>query len=162
MGNVKIAYVEGYTGGKLELFRNAITEVEKKGIRLEARARFAEPGKEWFDEEFRTFLEQADVIIAHIHPTCKDYENFKQFLNSLSAKVYALGYGYEDLSKNVSIDELSIFRAYFIQSGLKNFINMILFILSRLGKYDGVIEPPEELPWSGIYHPKANKIFQAH
>jgi cobaltochelatase CobN len=43
----------------------------------------------------------------------------------------------------------------------KNLTNLFLFLGNRLGGLNLSYEEPEEVPWEGIYHPKAEKIFKS-
>ena len=47
-------------------------------------------------------------------------------------------------------------RTYLFYSGEENFKNLILYIAASLGGADLSFEPPKELVWSGIYHPRMN------
>ena len=75
-------------------------------------------------------------------------------------KIVCIGYdpSYFLLS-NVSLDILKKTYKYIVINGEKNLTNLFLFLANKLGGLSASYEEPKEVPWEGIYHPKANKIF---
>lgn len=48
---------------------------------------------------------------------------------------------------------------YFLYGGKKNLINMFRFLAHLGGREEITYEPPDPLPWQGIYHPEAPSVF---
>ncbi len=158
---LKVGYVECYGAGKIKLLRDAVRRLEDRGLRIELKARYAGYEKDYFDEEFLKWLsEAADAVILHIHPSIKGYDKLKHTIEKVKVPVFSIEYGGEGLSRNVDVEHLSMFSTYFLQGGVENFENMLIFVANVLGKSNIPYKPPAELPWSGIYHPKAPNVFE--
>jgi len=80
---------------------------------------------------------------------------------SLKAKIVCLGHdpSYWRLS-NVEPEVLSTAYRYMVINGEKNITNMCRFLAKRLLGFNIYYEDPEELPWEGLYHPEADRIFK--
>lgn len=48
---------------------------------------------------------------------------------------------------------------YLVINGEKNITNMFVFLANKLGGLNIAYEEPEEIPWEGLYHPDADRIF---
>ncbi len=80
---------------------------------------------------------------------------------NFKAKIISLGHdpSFWYLS-NVSHKILLECYRYLVINGEKNLTNMFKFILNKILKKRLRYDPPEEIPWEGLYHPKSSKIFK--
>ena len=65
----------------------------------------------------------------------------------------------EDALSGVTSEERSTIRRYLSYSGLDNYRNLWLYLANRYCQQDCDYQPPRELAWNGIFHPRSNKIF---
>ena len=57
-------------------------------------------------------------------------------------------------------DTITVFE-YFRSSGLRNMINMLLFVRSRCLGQQVHADPPFDPPWQGIVHPGTDRVFDS-
>jgi len=89
------------------------------------------------------------------------WEVLEKRIKNLKARIVCLGHdpSYSLLS-NVSPEILNKSYRYLLINGEKNVKNMFYFLANRFLNKDLIYEEPEEVPWEGLYHPKAPRIFK--
>jgi len=105
-------------------------------------------------------LEKADLLFFY-KSSEPFWDEVKKFLKNkkLKAKIIALGSDPEFCRlSNVNPEVIEKSYRYLLTGGEKNFENLIRFLLNIAGLKVS-FEKPEELPWDGIYHPKAEQVF---
>ncbi|AKB35405.1 CobN component of cobalt chelatase involved in B12 biosynthesis [Methanosarcina siciliae C2J] len=149
-------------GLMLKTYSSAIENLNKKGFEVTARFENfldedAPPGvpqalMEWFEKE-------ADAILISFPPDYEgvfaDMEELKKRTSKpiipLSPMCAALG--------TVSPRHLKVFWDYQNYGGPENIENLLLYAGKLAGKNNQEVNPPVEVPSSGIYHPDAGEIF---
>lgn len=67
----------------------------------------------------------------------------------------------EDALSGVTPEERSTIRRYLSYSGLDNYRNLWLWLNNQYCQQTYACQPPRELAWNGIFHPRADKCFTA-
>ncbi len=158
---LRIGYIECYESARISLLKKAAAKLKNYGIDVVIRARFLTPDRDYLDESFVKWLrEEADLILLHIHSSARGYDRIKALVDATSKPILAVSYGGEDLTRNVSQELYMSFLQYFMEGGVDNYVNMLVLLARALGKTSIYPEPPKRLPWCGIYHPDAPKVFE--
>jgi len=159
MKKTKVGIVVGYGSAILGTFAEAVRELAGEGYDFEIQAR---QQKEEIDDDFCLWLtKKADVIVLNIGSYYeKSYTALSKIAATAKVPVFSLEYAEKPLS-NVDIGQLGIFSGYFMNNGLENIKNMLLFLAKYCGNFDGEVDPPKEMPWQGIWHPDATSIFDS-
>ena len=159
---VKIGYVECYDSARILLLKRATAKLKEYNIDVIIQARFLTPNEDYLDESFVKWLkDEADVIVLHIHSSARGYDKIKSIVDSVSKPVLSVSYGGEDLTRNVPYDLYMTFLQYFVEGGVENYVNMLLLLARAAGKTAPQPEAPRKLPWCGIYHPDAPRVFES-
>lgn len=108
--------------------------------------------KEMEDADILFFYRSNESVWEEIEKKLKE--------SSMKAKIVCLGHdpSYWMLS-NVKPELLSKAYQYLVINGEKNIKNMFLFLANKLAGFDISYDEPEQIPWEGLYHPDAEKIF---
>ncbi len=61
---------------------------------------------------------------------------------------------------NVNSEILVKSHEYILRNGEENIKNLFYFLANKVLRLEISYKEPEEVPWEGIYHPKAGKIFK--
>lgn len=79
----------------------------------------------------------------------------------IKGKIVCLGHdpSYWTLS-NVTPEIIRKAYNYLVINGEKNIRNMFLFLANKVAGIDISYEEPEQIPWEGLYHPDAERIFK--
>ncbi|GAB6182397.1 hypothetical protein JCM13991_01380 [Thermodesulfovibrio hydrogeniphilus] len=107
-------------------------------------------------------IEDSDIIFLY-RSNEAIWESIEKKLKEepAKAKIICLGHApsYWTLS-NIHPEILSKAYKYLVINGEKNIKNMFLFLANEVGGLNISYEEPEEIPWEGLYHPDAEKIFK--
>jgi len=123
-----------------------------------ARVLDAEP--QMLEEVFKD-MEEAQIVFLYRSNEAIWEEIEKRIKTAnIKAKVVCLGHdpSYWMLS-NVEPELLSKAYSYLVINGEKNIINMFRFLVNKLSDDNISYEEPEQIPWEGLYHPEADRIF---
>ncbi len=87
-------------------------------------------------------------------------QRLQQTLQQRDIRYYIDAAGTEEgeFSNKLTEEQLDLIRRYFLLGGESNFKNLWLCCAAFSGAKTSY-EPPEPLPWCGIYHPKASKVY---
>ncbi len=142
-----------------------LTEAAKKMASLDikifsSRSLKRDPDK---GEEVLRELAKGDLIFL--------YRTSESFWEELAPKIEKIGgkkplvcLGYDPsywMLSNVAPEFLETAYKYIVYGGKNNFANLLAFLANKLGKEDIVYDPPERLPFEGIYHPEAPTHFDS-
>lgn len=112
-------------------------------------------------EEALKEIDKADIIFLY-RSNETVWEEIERRLkeNNINAKIVCLGHdpSYWSLS-NVKPNILTKAYNYLAINGEKNITNMFLFLANTISGLNVSYEEPEEIPWEGLYHPEAERIF---
>ncbi len=153
------------TGIVWQSYYNGLFKASRKVKNLKVKlysARILEESPEKLKEAFKE-LEKSDILFFY-----RSNESFWEKLErdiknrKFKGKIVCLGNdpGFWKLS-TVSSKILEKACRYLLINGEKNLINFFLFLGKEAGGLNISYEEPEEVPWEGIYHPKADKIFRS-
>ncbi|MCD6320592.1 MAG: cobaltochelatase subunit CobN [Candidatus Desulfofervidaceae bacterium] len=106
-------------------------------------------------------LEEADLILL--------YRSSEAFWDSLEPELKRLAQqkpliclshdpAYWVLS-SVQAEVVTTAHRYLNFGGEENFFNLVCYILKEALGYEIDYQPPKDMPWQGIYHPRADKYF---
>ncbi|MDW7998635.1 MAG: cobaltochelatase subunit CobN [Thermodesulfovibrio sp.] len=122
--------------------------------------RVLEQNTQKLEEVFKE-IEEADIIFLYRsnESVWEEIENKIKGKN-IKAKIVCLGHdpSYFMLS-NVEPEVIGKAYKYIVINGDKNVTNMFYFLAKELGGLNIFYEEPEEIPWQGLYHPEAGRIF---
>ncbi|GAB5046477.1 cobaltochelatase subunit CobN [Thermodesulfovibrio sp. TK110] len=122
--------------------------------------RALENEREKLDNALRD-VEDADILFFY-RSNESVWEEIERKLKEggIKGKIVCLGHdpSYWTLS-NVAPEIISKAYSYLVINGEKNIKNMFLFLASKVAGLDISYEEPEQIPWEGLYHPDAEKIF---
>ncbi|MCU7787537.1 cobaltochelatase subunit CobN [Pyrobaculum sp. 3827-6] len=148
---MRISVVLGYGGYSINIFRKVLEE---------EAARF---GFEWLaavdevSEKYAELYGSSDAVFIYSHNLPeKVVDALKRGLASGAIKVCLNAgylYNYPELVKPADVRVQELARRYYVLGGEKNLRSLVRYMLKLL---DRQVEPdpPEELPWHFIYHPR--------
>ncbi len=112
-------------------------------------------------EEVLEEAKHSDVILLY-RSTESIWEIIEKKLKELGKRPPIVCCGHDPSYWTLSTVELGIVANvyyYITYGGEENFINMLKYIACEVVGMDIKTSPPKALPWEGLYHPKAPKIF---
>lgn len=131
------------------------------GIELEAHySKILEDNPEEA-EKVLLACEHADAVFLYYTST-PFWEDFYEKLEPLKKRVPVICVGSDPSSLTLSSVKLEIAAtcfSYIIYGGQENFANMLRYLLKEVLGCEIETKPPEKIPWDGLYHPDAEKIF---
>jgi len=134
---------------------------EELGIELEAYySKILEENPEEA-ESVLTTCENADAIFLY-HIANPFWEDFYKRIEPLKAERPVICVGSNPSSFTLSSVKLEIAAtcfSYMIYGGEENFSNMLRYLLKEVFGAEIETNPPEKIPWDGLYHPDAEKMF---
>ena len=105
--------------------------------------------------------ERADAILLY-----RSNENFWQEiegrLKEIGKKIPIICIGHDPscwILSTVKPEIVAKVYSYIVINGEENFTNMLKYIANQIGKMEIKVEEPRPVPWEGLYHPKAERIF---
>lgn len=123
-------------------------------------ARVLENEPQKLDEVFKE-IEETDILFLY-RSTESVWEEIEKRIKEkkIKSKIVCLGHdpSYWMLS-NVEPEIVSKAYKYLVINGEKNITNMFLFLANTVSGINVSYEDPEEIPWEGLYHPEARRIF---
>lgn len=141
---MKISFIIGYGASMLPILKKILEEESKEhGFDYLAIASH-------ISERYVDIITNSDAIIIYTHELSSIVED--AIKNSKAKIVVSLSDSYVHLNRCSPQLYVSIAN-YFKIGGEKNLKNLIYLILKELGSHVNV-EPVEDIPWHGIYHPK--------
>lgn len=123
-------------------------------------ARVLDSKPERLDEVLKE-IKDADILFLY-RSTEPVWEEIEKTIKKegLKAKIVCLGHdpSYWMLS---NVDHKIVHKAYkyLVINGEKNIKNLFLFLANELTGLNILYDEPEEIPWEGLYHPRAEIIF---
>ncbi|AKB22818.1 cobaltochelatase subunit CobN [Methanosarcina sp. WH1] len=136
---------------------------EERGIELEAYySKILEENPEE-TEKVLSACEHADAIFIY-HIANPFWEEFYERLEPLKTRIPVICVGSNPSSFTLSSVKLEIAAtcfSYIIYGGKENFGNMLCYLLKEVFGAELEVKPPEKIPWDGLYHPDARKMFSS-
>ncbi|WP_292390481.1 cobaltochelatase subunit CobN [Methanosarcina sp. UBA5] len=136
---------------------------DELGIELEAHySKILEDNPEEA-EKVLSACENADAVFLY-YISNPFWEEFYEKLEPLKTRVPVICVGSDPSSLTLSSVKLEIAAtcfSYIIYGGQENFGNMLRYLLKEVLGYEIEAKPPEKIPWDGLYHPNAEKIFSS-
>jgi cobaltochelatase CobN len=134
---------------------------EELGIELEAYySKILEENPEEA-ESVLSACENADAIFLY-HIANPFWEDFYKRIEPLKAERPVICVGSNPSSFTLSSVKLEIAAtcfSYMIYGGEENFSNMLRYLLKEVFGAEIEAKPPKKIPWDGLYHPDAGKMF---
>lgn len=112
-------------------------------------------------EEALASMRAADVILLY-HTSDMFWERIDREIKEIGKKVPVISLGYDPVffaHSTVSPRIVTTCQTYVVNSGDRNYRNLLRFIGNEVLGENSDAEPPEDLPWEGIYHPGAPTVF---
>jgi len=107
-------------------------------------------------------IKEADLLFLYASSSEAIWEDIAKVIKKgdLKAKIVFLGHdpSYMALS-NLPVELLENARKYLLLGGKKNLRNLFFFLVTEALGAGFSYEEPEFIPWEGLYHPKADRIF---
>lgn len=124
---------------------------------------FLNDGLAW-GEDWQKKLADSDIALISWMGMGRDTHFLKDavsFLrkNEITHVMLATEMHPEDALGGVTPADRSIMRKYLSYSGMNNYCNFWLWLNNRYCRQTCAYEPPCQLLWNGIFHPRAEKIF---
>jgi cobaltochelatase CobN len=137
----------GYSGSVIRTLAEAAESLRAEGYEVELRAATPKSQIDW--EEFFSYAQNADALFIYTSPS---FEGLERLLEGKRGKlIISLGEGLTE--STVSPEKVMEAERYYKYGGVQNLKNLILF-MGKLAGMDFHPDPPEAVPWQGIYHPK--------
>jgi len=134
---------------------------DELGIELEAHySKILEDNPEEA-EKVLLACEHADAVFLY-YISNPFWEEFYEKLEPLKTRVPVICVGSDPSSftlSSVKIEIAATCFSYIIYGGQENFANMLRYLLKEVLGCEIKTKPPEKIPWDGLYHPNAEKIF---
>ncbi|PIY18891.1 cobalt chelatase [Candidatus Desantisbacteria bacterium CG_4_10_14_3_um_filter_40_18] len=115
-------------------------------------------------ERLESVLEEAaraDIILLY-RSTEGFWETVEGRLRELGKKVPIVCLGHDPsywMLSTVKPEIVAKAYSYLVINGEENFTNMLRYIVREVAGLDVKVEEPKPVPWEGLYHPDAPKIF---
>ena len=151
-GVFKVAAVIGYSSSVLRLMAEAVESLRKEGYEVELRA--ITPRSVVDLDEFISYAKNADALLFY----SSSFERADELIEGKPGRV-VVSFGEGGIRSNVPPEAVLEAERYYRYGGFKNLRNLILF-LGKLAGRDFRPEPPEPIPWQGIYHPRLG-VFES-
>lgn len=159
MAALKLAYVTTYIHDVEPLLSAVKSLREKYGEAFEVQVRTSEDlVLEEALQKFMSFTKRAHIAIFHLMGEPPNFNKMVSTIKEAGVPVFAgtVGVGYSPTLKSISTvsqEDYDAILAYTNNGGKRNFENLLLYLANRCLGTAYHVEPPERLPWHGIYHP---------
>jgi cobaltochelatase CobN len=113
-------------------------------------------------EEALRELREADVILLY-RSSEGFWDTVEEQLKEIGQKVPIVCISYDPsfwYLSTVRPEVVSACYSYVTIGGEENFVNMLCYLAKEAGGMDVRYEPPQEVPWEGLYHPRAGRYFR--
>ncbi len=105
-------------------------------------------------------LKEAQIILLHpSSDACWD-----EIIPALDPKSLVISFGRDPshwMLSTVSLEITTMVNRYILLGGPGNYKNMLLYISNKVLGVDCDYEPPQELLWQGLYHPRSQTPFSS-
>jgi len=113
-------------------------------------------------EEALRELKDADVILLY-RSSEGFWDTVEEQLKEIGQKVPIVCISYDPsfwYLSTVRPEVVSTCYSYVTIGGEDNFVNMLCYLAKEMGGMDVRYESPQEVPWEGLYHPRAGRYFR--
>ncbi|MEM3383290.1 MAG: cobaltochelatase subunit CobN [Nitrososphaerales archaeon] len=157
MTPIRLAYVTTYIHD-VEPLLSAVKSVRGKyGEIFEIQVRTGEDlANENVLQDFINFAEKSHIAIFHLMGKPPNFEKIILRLKEVKVPILAGTLGEDQELRQISTlnhEEYERILKYINFGGLKNFENLLLYLVNKFSGTEYSIRAPESLPWHGIYHP---------
>ncbi|MEN6413581.1 MAG: cobaltochelatase subunit CobN [Veillonellales bacterium] len=119
-------------------------------------------GNSIWEPEHAAVLENSDIVLFSWMGVSYDIRFLKQTMKFLRKKgirhvMLAAAANPEDSLQGVSLEEQVMMRTYLLYSGRENYRNFWLWLAAEFCGEDCEYQPPQQLLWNGIFHPRAGE-----
>jgi cobaltochelatase CobN len=144
------------------VYQQAISELQEEGFDIELR--YVQPPAEGMPMPPGDWLqyarEEADVVFFSFPVEFKALHEFFASLKEELEKPLVPVTPESSAHGSVPSDAVELAVGYHFYGGRENLKDFLCWLGILCGKHaGGQIKPPRELPWAGIYHPKAPSYF---
>lgn len=116
-------------------------------------------------KQFIDFAVAADYLIISLHGGKDKSIGFEEIIAAMpeAVKIYIHFTSPPDAIDSMAYSSIEkedylLLSQYLTYSGWENYANCLLYLLGRSGQATALYNPPEPLPWEGIYHPDFAEI----
>lgn len=157
MTPIRVAYVTTYIHD-VEPLLSAIKSLRGKyGEIVEVQVRTGEDlSDDSVTQEFICFAEKSQIVIFHLMGKPPNFEKIISRLQELKIPIIAGTVGEDQELRRISTlssEDYERILKYANYGGVKNFENLLLYLVNMFSCSTYSIDAPESLPWHGIYHP---------
>ncbi|MDP2993294.1 MAG: cobaltochelatase subunit CobN, partial [Deltaproteobacteria bacterium] len=113
-------------------------------------------------EEALRELRDADIILLY-RSSEGFWDTVEEQLKEIGQKVPIVCISYDPsfwYLSTVRPEVVSTCYSYVTIGGEDNFVNMLCYLAKEMGGMDVRYESPQEVPWEGLYHPRAGRYFR--
>lgn len=113
-------------------------------------------------EEALRELRDADIILLY-RSSEGFWDTVEEQLKEIGQKVPIICISYDPsfwYLSTVRPEVVSTCYSYVTIGGEENFVNMLCYLAKEAGGMDVRHEPPQEVPWEGLYHSRAGRYFR--
>ncbi|MFA4859754.1 cobaltochelatase subunit CobN [Methanoregula sp.] len=106
-------------------------------------------------------MKQSDVILLY-HTSDMFWEQMNRDIEGIRKTVPVISLGPDPsfwAQSTVEPPMVTTCHRYITNNGDENFENLLRYIEKELFAKDGPVAPPAEVPWEGLYHPEAPRVF---
>lgn len=116
-----------------------------------------------WNSQWDTIFEDADIFLLKWMGASTDTPFLKKVLQIIKRKniahyIDAAGADEDEIVSGIKAKDLEQLKEYALYSGMKNYRNMLLYA-NGINSGSLSIEKPDPMNWSGIFHPRAKKIY---
>ena len=114
-------------------------------------------------EKFLLSAQKASAIV--LYRAAEDYwPELEEQIKTHAPRAKVVWTGYEasfwPLSAGGAEVGATVYR-YLLYGGPENYTQLVRYLAARVLEKEIAYKPPQELPWEGIYHPRAPKVFSS-
>lgn len=146
------------------MLKKSLIALEAEGILPEEASAFMVQDISW-SNEWERLLSDAQVVLIEWMGVSLEEPFLQSALSYLKKKgiPYKIHAG-EEAAGNASFgftphDHVTVTK-YGVYGGISNFKNLWLWMLYRYTNKKISVEAPRPMPWNGIYHPEAKKLYE--
>lgn len=146
------------------LLQDALEKVQKQYPEtVSGQVCYLQSDASWENVWEKTFTEHEVIIFPWMGTglNTKFLSESSAFLQQRQIKhLYLMSGNPEDVLHAAFTDhEIQVIKQYYVYGGLQNWFNLWLWLSQDQENEKNLAEPPINLPWDGIYHPAADKIY---
>ena len=149
---------------RMGMMQQTLDKLQEEGkLAAGCACRWLTDNTQW-DKKWQQELKSADLVLMKWMGSGLDtpfLQKLLPFLKQLGLPFYidAAGSKEGEMSQNLTVQQLAVIKQYAMFGGEKNYYNLWLYVQQLLTKSKDEIPAPNPIHWTGIFHPRAQKVY---